>query len=224
MRYKEWDSQVLGVGVYELEYIYEAPLAHDYSFIKISPYDIKRIQYMEEYGFNICDVSVQYFLDLRKSPTYDTYGVRHLINLDVDRVLDITKGSFYLDRFHKDPNLTEEQADNMYQAWVTNACNGTYGDAVFVAEVNNNVVGYSACRINGQFGNIDLTAIDINNRDVNVGPNLLAADINFFINQGLPTVLTSTQIDNYPSRSSLLRFGFEEYGLIATMSKGRKNA
>lgn len=114
MLYKEWDSQVLGMPVYELENVEEAPLSSYYTFYK-SYYDLRKIHKLEQYGYKLCDISIQYLLDLSKSATYETYGIRYLDKLDIDRVLDITRNSFYLDRFHKDPNLTDEQADSMYR-------------------------------------------------------------------------------------------------------------
>lgn len=219
MLYKEWDSRVLGVPVYELEGASEATLVKGYGYAKFK-YDIEAINNLEKHGFKLCDISVEYFLDLSRSPAYEIYGIRSLDVMDIDRVLEITRNSFYLDRFHKDPNLTSKQADNMYQEWVINACNGSYGDAVFVAEGGRDIVGFSSCRIIDNYGEIDLTAIDISNKDRNVSTNLIAADINFFMNNNLDFVKTSTQIENIPSRNSLLRFGFQELGFVATMSKG----
>lgn len=220
MLYKEWDSQVLGIPVYELEGISEAVLAKDYTYAKFK-YDIESINNLEKYGFKLCDISVEYFLDLNSSPAYEIYGIRYFNSLDADRILEIAKNSFYLDRFHKDPNLTFSQADNLYKEWVINACNGTYGDAVFVADGRDDILGFSTCRVFGQSGIIDLTAIDIKNKDPNVDTNLIAVDINFFLNRGLACVQTSTQIENIPSRNSLERFGFKELGFFVTMSKGK---
>jgi hypothetical protein len=221
MKYKEWDSDVLGIPVYELEHKDALPTGDEYTYAKISPYDIKRIQYLGSYGFSLCGVSIEYFLDLKDSHRLPTTGVRRHVGYDIDTILAITDDSFYLDRFHNDPNLSEEQADNLYRNWVLNACNGSYGDAVFVACDRDGVLlGFSTCRLSGRTGIIDLTAIDLNNISSSAGYDLIANDINFFIDSGMNFVRTTTQVNNIPSRRSLERFGFKEFGVTAVMSKG----
>lgn len=224
MRYREWDSNVLEMPVYELESIEEAPLATNYTYVKLFPYNIININKLESSGFRLCDISLEYFLDLSKVPAYETYGIRYATNLDSYRIIEIAENSFYLDRFHKDPNLTTTQATKLYQEWVINLCNGTRGNALFVADGFKDIVGFSSCILDEEAGIIDLTAVDFYNKDPNVSSNLIAEDINFFINNRCKFVRTSTQLENIPSRRSLERFGFVELGINATLSRGRNGS
>jgi hypothetical protein len=221
MLYKEWDSNVLGMPIYELS-SFDDNEDNNYVYFKF-PYSISGVQHLVSRGFSLCDISVEYFLDIRNfAPSIAIEIIpRFHTNLDVDRILDITANSFYMDRFHKDPNLTEAQANNLYQAWVTNACNGSYGDAVFVYEHSENILGFSICRLDGNIGVIDLTAVDINFLEHTVSPQLILRDLQFFKDSGINFVKTSTQLENVPSKKSLELFGFKEMGTIVTMSKGR---
>jgi hypothetical protein len=220
MLYKEWDSKVLGMPVYELDGEDNQPEHESYYSYTKFPYKLETIQILESFGYSLCDVSIEYLLDTENAMIFDTPYIRSYTKLDVDRILDITQNSFYMDRFHKDPNLTQLQADNLYKEWVINACNGNFGDEILVFDDKQEILGFSICRIDSGFGLIDLTATDINFMDSKISSHLISKDIDFFYKRGIRYIKTSTQLENIPSRNSLASFRFKELGAIATMSKG----
>lgn len=227
--YKEWDTQVIGKRAGEVVRPYKdndwlESKNYEYLFAKIPVHDIVTIQKLEDIGFNMADISLQYMCSSPKMSLLKPDSVRPFEEHELQDLITITKNCFTHTRFHKDAYLTDAQADLIYEKWIKNACNGTYGDAVFVAHDEDNVIGYSTCRKSKLSGIIDLTAVDINNsvirQDPGVGKLLVERDLDYFFRAGCIQIVTNIQLENYSSRSIVESLGFRSTMCIITLSCG----
>lgn len=226
---KEWDSNVLQMRVGEVRLSDPSDgdsfEQYDYLYSKVSSSNLDRIQYLEDNGFRICAIDVDYVLHL-PAIAYKSRDVREFVEDDYADVLNIAKNAFHLDRFHRDHFLSKTSADAIYHAWTTNTCLGKRADKLFVAVPDfRGVLGFSSCIVDKFKGIIDLTAVDFKSVMLgygNLGTELIRKDIEFFIESGCTLVTTSTQIDNIPSRSVLEMVGFRYFGSNVVLSRGRK--
>jgi hypothetical protein len=215
--YKEWDSKILGKRVGEVDIesgnLIEGLQEYDYVTVKIPTYSIDVIRMLEDDGFRVCNT----LLTFRRKPAHQIVSPEIVIRLatknDTKELQEIGRNAFYLDRYHTDPYLTRKEADSIYDSWIENEINGEHGDAVFVATVNNDILGFICCRISGGNGYIDLTATTmkafLQYKIKHFAGFLLRVATNFFYSRSIYSISTATQSTNIPSINSLLENYFE---------------
>lgn len=68
------------------------------------------------------------------------YPIRRAEGKDLNRLKEIARVSFKNDRFHKDVNFSNVQADERYSMWVENSFND--GEDIFVISCENSIAGF----------------------------------------------------------------------------------
>ena len=135
----------------------------------------------------------------------------------VEECSNIARQSFAFDRFHNDPLISEEQANNLKACWIENDISGR-ADICFVAvEKNNKITGFIACLDNAETVVIDLIAVDQNYRGKGIGSRLIAFALGHYQkNPLIKTMLVGTQELNLPSISLYKKMGFSSVAVSET--------
>ena len=95
-----------------------------------------------------------------------------------DSVLAVVSSDFAATRFHLDPDIPQQIADDVRRAWVENLLGGRRGDQVIVAERRGRAVGFLSVvsgTVEGeQVREIDLMAVDHQHRREGIGRSLVS--------------------------------------------------
>src|SRR5579871_4676195 len=108
------------------------------------------IHTLENAGFELLDGIQTFALELDNPgglSGIDAPNVRPLRSSDRPQVLAIARTAYVYDRFHADSALSQEIANRVNETWVDNCCRGEMADVVFVAEENDEILGFVTCKI-----------------------------------------------------------------------------
>lgn len=123
---------------------------------------------------------------------------------DQHTVIWIAQTSFTHDRLHADWNIPSVEADQAKGEWVRKAFAGD-ADRIFVAEIDNHVVGFIICKVLDGYALIDLIAVDHRWRAHGIGSQLLTYALHHY---GLD-MEAGTQERNKEGKGLYERLGFE---------------
>lgn len=113
------------------------------------------VQAAESMGARIMDVLVYLSADFDRSPprpaASPTFSLGRFEVSDRDGVLAVTRDAFcdYVGHYHADPRIPRQLADQMYENWARDCCDGRYGPVdIFVArDSGNRVAGFVAVEL-----------------------------------------------------------------------------
>jgi ribosomal protein S18 acetylase RimI-like enzyme len=183
MRYGHipWDSDIFGFPFYQLtisetseglseslpkllRFLCEQSKDKCLVCTKIPSQQVTKMRTLAEHGFYPIEIMVEPYRDLR---SYS--GTRHFERLslrparveDKSQLFSIARSAFSTDRYHLDPNLSDDRAGYRYEFWLENGMKS--GDHVFVYEdaTDDRLVGFCHLReINKGLVDFSLAAID----------------------------------------------------------------
>jgi len=200
-----------------------ADRAYDMVSVRVSEGNIEIIQALENNGFRFVEV----LLTLECSHGHADHNVgKHFIRPfqenDIDDLCDIAFCSFEYSRFHSDPVIDRSAANRSRVEWVRNACGGM-ADDVFLAIVQDQVVGFITCRVERSEGNrkdgfIDLVAVLPQFRGDKIGSSLVAHAQEYFATK-VKSVYVGTQSKNIPALALYQKHGFYPVSSEATLHR-----
>lgn len=120
-KHSPWDSAVFGMDAYEitdlsLESMEMALRVSGHYTVRVDPLESKQLLY--EYGFYYCDTLIEPYCTAEKFIAFDDLAVGMSQNIDLEPMLAICHGAFSHGRFHRDFNLSRDQADRRYDNWL----------------------------------------------------------------------------------------------------------
>jgi GNAT superfamily N-acetyltransferase len=134
---------------------------------------------------------------------------------DLPALRKIASAIFSIDRFHSDPAIGKEKADEVYLRWVENSCAG-FADCVLVAR-DEQPIGFTTLRIDRSskpclgvsVGVIDLVATSGGHRRKGVAKLLTLAALQWFRQAGCEWVEVGTQLANLRASRVYQAAGFK---------------
>ena len=122
---------------------------------------------------------------------------------------------FVFDRFHSDPNISNEIASRIKRQWIENYFNGTRGDKCFVVLNEMEVKGFLLTVIRENEVVIDLIAVDKKFRGQGVATKLINGMMSYY-HQRFLIYSVGTQVSNVASINLYQKSGFNitGYGLV----------
>ena len=183
-------------------------------FTKVPTDQIAYIHKMSKLGFGIVDVNVTF----KRNPAPVEYTGRTSIDLVMNAsdqyknsILKIAETSFVYSRFHLDPNILNQTANNIKRRWVESYIDGVRGEHLIVAMVDGNPAGFLAVMASEWEGSssrvVDLIAVDNCYRRLGVGKALLEGFNDMYVGV-CDYLVVGTQIANAPSIRLYERSGF----------------
>ena len=200
----------------------------DFLGFKIDSKDFKTIYNFQKAGFYLVDCLVTYEFDSNKVPIpnddFDISFAQQIEHKDISRLANIAADVFRIDRFHSDPNLSRENADEYYRSWVINSFNG-FADGAILPMINNKIVGFTTFKINNvdvQTSTMVLSAVDSEYMGQGVYYNMIKKGTLELLKQS-KKIRVGTQVDNIPVQRTWQKLGYKlieiKYVLHFTNSK-----
>ena len=190
--------------------------------------DILLIHVLEEFGFRFVDalVTYEYLLEhataLPPVTTLPGTAVRAAVPADAMPLMALARKAFadrriWLDRFHCDPRIPQERADELYAQWIKNSIApenpaDAMADHTLVATVNDQVAGFLTCQLkpgpaNNQIGIVSLNAVDAPFRGRGVYKSLVVQSIRWFKDRHCTSIRVRSSLASHAVRRTWMHLG-----------------
>jgi dTDP-4-amino-4,6-dideoxy-D-galactose acyltransferase len=223
-QYLHWDSDFFGYRIARItlnhltEDVIEQVIrwcnshAIDCLYFLGDPDDAVTVRLAEDNRFRLLDIRVTFEKQIDNILVTREIDIecliRHCTPDDIQSLRAIAKVSHRDSRFYYDSNFPVTLCDALYETWIEKSCHG-YADAVLVAELQGQPVGYISCSLLGrQEGNIGLFAVGVASRGQGVSKQLVNESLRWFAEQGVTQVTVVTQGRNFKAQRLYQRFGF----------------
>lgn len=218
----DWDSEFFGCNIARLTVgrLTEDTAAHvrawckrnrvDCLYFLADSTDLTTVSLAEKHGFHLADIRLTLERPLKDSAPISpmTSAIRRGTSLDIPVLGQIATQCHQDSRFYFDPHFTRSRCDALYQTWIEKSLNG-YADAVFVAELDGEAVGYLSCHLPSPAeGQIGLLAVGSNGRGKGLGQNLVRESFRWFSSKGALRVTVVTQARNVSAQRLYQGCGF----------------
>ena len=184
----------------------------DCMYFLADPHNIESLRLTEKNGFNMVDIRVTLeAMDLQRQffrAPNEKVIVRDFIPADLPVLQCYASENHNNSRFFNDQRFSLELATELYALWIEKCCT-VFNDKVFVAQYQDEVVGYITCRAaaNGP-GQIILAGVDQRNRSVGIGTRLVQESLRWFHGNGMKTATVVTQGTNIKALRLYTSWGF----------------
>jgi spore coat polysaccharide biosynthesis predicted glycosyltransferase SpsG/ribosomal protein S18 acetylase RimI-like enzyme len=177
-------------------------------------HDALSVKLAELNGFHFVDIRLTFDNNLSDTYTYSkknlTYEIRESTINDLKACQDIARKSYLDSRYYFDHHFSRELCEKFYTNWVAKSILGETGNA-FVAELNDEIVGYLTYNLNenSSLGRIMLIGIKDSLRGTGVGTALIYHLLDLFQRQGVTRVEVVTQGRNVSAQRLYQKCGFK---------------
>jgi dTDP-4-amino-4,6-dideoxy-D-galactose acyltransferase len=188
--------------------------------VRVDASDLSTLHVLEEAGFITVDGILTFALNFKEHVAVRPAGdfkIRLATAADAAATAELARTAYVYDRFHADPFIDRELADDLHANWVRNSCEGKAADAVLIAEDESGMLGFITCKVpsdssrnspNSRTGTILLVATAVRARARRVGYSLTMAALEWFRRSGCETVEVGTQLSNIPASRLYQTCGF----------------
>lgn len=160
---------------------------------------------LERSGFHLMETQLIFSFEGGGFPAELPEGIRSFAPRDEDALLEIAGTAFSLSRFHMDPELSNELADNSRQEWVRNGIQGR-ADFVLVHDDSGMADGFVLGKIKDGTVRLDLIGVSPKNQGRGIGSALI---IGFLCRcKSTGTAEVATQAHNIASIRAYEKAGF----------------
>ncbi|MFA4903572.1 MAG: GNAT family N-acetyltransferase [Desulfobaccales bacterium] len=186
-------------------------------YAKIGSTRIDLVRHLVALGFYVVDMQVTFGLDKAVEPRSIAPEARSSCRIGVfhptqrEAVLGIAKSCFRYSRFHLDPLIPLETANQIKHDWILNYILKQRGEHLWVATVAERPAGFLAVIAGEEAGRryraIDLIGVTTEYQGRGIGQALVAFFVDFYRDQS-DFLQVGTQIANLPSMRLYPKFGF----------------
>jgi len=113
-----------------------------FQYAKLPVAAVARANELENAGFRYVDTALQFGMSAITTIPGNASGIRHAANGDRVAVADLARSSFVWSRFHQDPAVPADLANEIKASWAANYFSGMRGDHMIVAESGGRIVGF----------------------------------------------------------------------------------
>jgi ribosomal protein S18 acetylase RimI-like enzyme len=206
-----WLSRVLGIPAFAVAAGDEPPPPPSFAYAKVDVGDLPSVSALEESGFRVVDVNVTLSRTAGSVDVPRDFAVEPAAGAHHDTLVDVAGRCFRYSRFHLDPAIPDELADEVKREWIRSYVRGTRGVELLAALDDGGAVGFLAVLDDGSARIIDLVGVAPEAQGRGAGTALVAA---FLERHGAThgEVRVGTQIANLPSLRLYEKLGFRAAG------------
>jgi|TARA_Y100000310_G_scaffold282494_1_gene303775 GNAT superfamily N-acetyltransferase len=190
-------------------------------------------QVLEKLGFMLASVDVNFIKDLvsinnnKNKNKGHSYSISSCNDKDVDYLYEMSKKAYSTTRFHNDPKITKEQADEMQALWAKNCYHQKLADKIIIVRKSKKILGYVAIEIlkgisfpnNMKIANIVLIAVDKKFKGRGIGKVLIQESSDWAKSNGCSFLAAGTQIINNTSVKFYQKNGFKLQSSVLSFHK-----
>lgn len=188
-----------------------------YLLIRVPAGDLTSIRMLENNEFEMVDGLLTFGVyPTRPSPSEPQHQSCTVFqDDDLPCLQEIAASSFSIDRFHADPAVGTQRADEIHRRWIEDSCRG-FADCVLVAR-GREPVGFTTLKMDRlsrgtlglEIGIIVLVATAQQRRGQGIARALTVAALRWFADKGCRWVEVGTQLANIQASRVYLSAGFK---------------
>jgi ribosomal protein S18 acetylase RimI-like enzyme len=174
---------------------------------KVRVHNHGAIKLLENLGFNLVDTNIIFEKPI-DSPSRGAgpSEIRFALPEDRQGVRSLAAYSFSCSRFHLDPLIPDDKADQVKASWAENFFFGKRGDSMVISSVDGKIAGFLQLLHSGKDLVIDLIAVDRKFRRKRIASDMIYFAQNAL--KGFKRVRVGTQLANMPSIRMYERLNF----------------
>lgn len=194
---------------------------------RVNTNNFKLINNMENIGFKLKDIQLKYKLFLKDIIKFEnieeTTKIRKFKLSDLNRVEEIAGECFSnYGHYFEDEKLKKEDSLNVYKDWSVRACcKKEIADIVYIAEFENNLLGYIAMKTeeseNKKYGYCVIGGVAKEARGKGIYTSLIKKTLNWGLENNLQWEEHNILINNYSVNKVLSNIGFRAKESFVTM-------
>jgi dTDP-4-amino-4,6-dideoxy-D-galactose acyltransferase len=174
------------------------------------------VRLAENHGFRFVDIRVTLQQSIRgqqSAPKDHRADAAAMIRLarasDIPFLQAIARNCHSDSRFYYDPGFPTASCEALYETWIKRSCED-YADAVLVAELDDQPVGYVSCHLRADppHGQIGLVGLAEQARGHGLGQILVNRSLDWFAQHNISQVSVVTQGRNVAAQRLYQRCGF----------------
>ena len=129
---------------------------------------------------------------------------------DVPALAAIAREAHTSSRFYFDASFPRESCARLYETWIRVSCEGSYADAVIVADWEGSAAGYVTCHVDESppVGRIGLVGVGGRAQGRGLGDALVRSALEWFGRRELPSSTVVTQGRNIPAQRLYQKCGY----------------
>ncbi len=186
---------------------------------RIDAEDISSVHALEASGYALMDGINTFTIEthLRDADVNaEHFSIRLGNESDAGTAAALGRTAFTVDRFHNDPEVAQDKADNLYAEWVRNSFSGKAAQGTVVAEDASGMLGFVTCQLQADttpvlgfpVGTIGLVATKAEARGRGVGRKMTLRALAWLEAQGCAMTEVGTQMANIPAARLYEACGF----------------
>ena len=182
-------------------------------YAKVDTSRVTVLKKLESAGMNVVDVNITLSCDIRFLPSANRSIciVKEASAADEGPITTMAGSCFRYSRFHLDPDIANETANQIKRAWVKSYFHGQRGDRLFVAWHEGVRAGFLAATVTDEKAIVDLVGVDRQFQRCGVGSSLMHAFCGHYQNH-YSSLQVGTQIVNIASLQLYRKCGFDISG------------
>ncbi len=189
-----------------------------YIFVRVDSKNLGSVYSFENTGFNLIDGILTFYLPMREFTSRVLNAdliLREAKESDIDEISEIGGKIYKFDRFHNDPVINKNNADELHSIWLKNSVKKVAADNVFVAEYEGKIVSFVTCKLikfpflQFTLGDIILVGTNSSHQGQGFGKIITNYSLNWFKKQNVNVVQVKTQLANIPAAKTYMECGFK---------------
>lgn len=184
-----------------------------FAYARVDADNEAAVRLLEDTGFRLMETGLNFSMpiEVATNPVGEA-AARMAVPEDKDAVEAVARTSFSYSRFHRDPNVPDEKANEVKARWAGNFFHGKRGDHMVVAEVDGKVIGFLQLLERGENLVIDLIAVHESARRKGAAAAMTAFALKEL--KGFTGILVGTQAVNVPATRFYENMGFRFTGAV----------
>jgi len=182
-----------------------------FAYSKVNASDIEHVAILEQLGFRLVDTNIVFDKPISREVESYSANVRHAAPLDEWAVAALAGSCFSFSRFHLDKNFSEATANKIKAEWARNYFLGTRGNAMIVAEIAGEIVGFLQLIAASHSLVIDLIGVSAKQRGRGIATEMIQfAEEQIMTDDGaeFESIVVGTQVANAASVRLYEKLGF----------------
>jgi len=144
------------------------------------------------------DEKVTFFYKIENKDYVLPNNVKQYTNSFVlDKIYKLALESGKYSKFRIDKKFPIGSFERLYKKWVENSLNQSFGNIVYIYELNNDIVGLLTFKDEKEIGTISIISVDKNLRGKGIGSDLIKTAFYYYVEKNIFTITVSTQKKMY---------------------------
>jgi len=174
---------------------------------RVPEWDVQGVDRFKAAGFKVIETLQTFECKLHETALELPPDVDFACPADGDECARIAEKIFHSDRFHADPEISNNAANELKKAWIQNSVSGRADKVLITRSGSGAITGFNACMLNEKTAAIDLIGVGTEYQGQGLGRLLVQAAQKHYAGRA-KSLTVGTQLNNSHSIALYQSLGF----------------